>query len=265
VGFAFAQPARIILIIFVAVAVGLAAPYVVLCFQPRWVRFLPKPGAWMEKFKMAMGFPMLATALWLLSLLDAHFGDEGILWVGVFLVCVAVAAWVWGEFVQRGSTRRGLALAMVVVFLAGGYVFALEMQLDWRHRETPAGSSSAAKKPGGIDWQPWSREAVETARGERRPVLVDFTARWCPNCRVNKRTSIEIPSVKQKLKEINAVALVGDNTLFPPAIDQELKRFKRAGVPLVLVYPADASKPPIVLPELLTPSIVLEALDAAAK
>jgi thiol:disulfide interchange protein DsbD len=95
-------------------------------------------------------------------------------------------------------------------------------------------------------------------------VLVDFTATWCLNCRVNKRTSIEIPSVKQKLKEINAVALLGDYTHLPPAITEELEHFKRAGVPLVLVYPKDAAKSPIVLPELLSPSIVLDALEKAA-
>ena len=263
VGFAFAQPPMTILLIFVVIALGLAAPYVFLSLQPKWVRFLPKPGPWMETFKMAMGFPMLATALFLLSLIDGHYGDEGVLWVGVFLVCVAVAAWLWGRFVQRGSRRPALALALVAVFLAGGYVFAMEMQLDWRHRLPAAAGTSVARKPGGIDWLPWSREAVEAARTDGRPVLVDFTAKWCLNCRVNKRTSIEIPSVKQKLEAINAVAFIGDYTHTPPAITEELKRFDRAGVPLVLVYPKDPSKPPIVLPELLTPSIVLDALNKA--
>jgi thiol:disulfide interchange protein DsbD len=263
-GFAYFAPPRTILLIFVTIALGLAAPYVLLSVQPGWIRFLPKPGPWMDTFKKAMGFPMLGTALFLLSLLDSHYGNEGVLWVGIFLVCVAVAAWLWGTFVQRSSRRRALALALIVVFLAGGYVFALEMQLDWRHRTTPTNGASAARKPGDIEWQPWSREAVEAARAEGRPVLVDFTATWCLNCRVNKRTSIEIPSVKQKLKEINAVALLGDYTHLPPAITEELEHFKRAGVPLVLVYPKDAAKSPIVLPELLSPSIVLDALEKAA-
>jgi len=264
VGFAYFEPPRTILLIFVMLALGLAAPYVLLSLQPGWVRFLPKPGPWMETFKKAMGFPMLGTALFLLSLIDAHYGDEGVLWVGIFLVCVAVAAWLWGTFAQRSSRRPALALALMGVFLVGGYVFALEMQLDWRHREPSVAGTSVARKPGGIEWQPWSREAVEAARTEGRPVLVDFTAIWCLNCRVNKRTSIEIPSVKAKLKEINAVALLGDYTHFPPIITEELKHFNRAGVPLVLVYPKDAAQPPIVLPEILTPSIVLDALEKAA-
>jgi thiol:disulfide interchange protein DsbD len=149
------------------------------------------------------------------------------------------------------------------LFLVAGYVGALEGALDWRHRTPPSGVSTASR-PDEIDWQPWSPAAVERARAEGRPVLVDFTARWCPNCRVNKKTSIDIPSVRQKLKEISAVPLRGDYTHFPDDITAELKRFQRAGVPLNLVYPKGPSRPPIVLPEILTPSIVLEALDKAA-
>ncbi|MCX6902128.1 MAG: thioredoxin family protein [Verrucomicrobia bacterium] len=103
------------------------------------------------------------------------------------------------------------------------------------------------------------------ARAEGRPVFVDFTANWCLTCQVNKKTSLEIASVRAKLKEMNAVPLLGDYTRKNPAITEELRRFERAGVPLVLVYPKDAGKPPIVLPTLLTPGIVLDALQTAAE
>ncbi len=116
----------------------------------------------------------------------------------------------------------------------------------------------------GIDWQRWSPEAVTKARSEGHPVLVDFTADWCLTCQVNKKTSIEIPSVRAKLKELDAVSFIGDYTRTPENITKELQRYDRAGVPLVLVYPKDAAVPPIVLPEVLTPSIVLGALDKAA-
>jgi thiol:disulfide interchange protein DsbD len=96
-------------------------------------------------------------------------------------------------------------------------------------------------------------------------VIVDFTADWCLTCQVNKKTSIEIPSVRAKLKECNAVALLGDYTRFPDNITTELNRFNRAGVPLVLVYPKDSGANPIVLPEILTPGIVLNALDRAGR
>lgn len=263
-GFAFAQPPIIIVAMFLAVGAGLAAPYVVLSFQPAWLKFLPKPGPWMERFKNAMGFPMLATAIWLLSLVSRHYGTGGVLWIGIFMVFVALASWIWGEFVQRGGKRRGLAIVLTFVVLAGGYAFALEEQLNWRNPpKQTAGTLNA--EPGGIAWQPWSREAVEKARAERRPVFVDFTADWCVTCQANKKTSIEIESVRKKLEEIRAVPLLGDYTLVPDAITQELKRFGRAAVPLVLVYPADPNQPPVELPALLTPGIVLDALNNATK
>jgi suppressor for copper-sensitivity B len=94
---------------------------------------------------------------------------------------------------------------------------------------------------------------------------VDFTADWCLNCQVNKKTSIEIPSVIARLKSLNAVTLIADYTRTPERITEELQRFGRAGVPLVLVYPKEPNANPVPLPEILTPSIVLAALDQAAK
>ena len=263
-GFAFSQPPPIIILMFLFVGLGLAAPYVILSFQPAWLKFLPKPGPWMERFKIAMGFPMIATAIWLLSIASRHYGNGGVLWIGIFLVFVALAAWTWGEFVQRGSKRKGLALVLSMGFLGGGYVLALEKQLDWRHPPKIA-DGNLNNHPDGIQWLPWSRDAVAKARSEGRPVFVDFTADWCVTCQANKKTSIEIDSVRKKLKEINAVALLGDYTLVPQDITEELKRFGRAAVPLVLVYPKDASKPPVELPAILTPGIVLDALDTAAR
>jgi thiol:disulfide interchange protein DsbD len=264
-GFAFAQKAPVILLMFLAVSVGLAAPYVVLSWNPAWLKFLPKPGAWMEKFKIAMGFPMLATAVWLFNLAAGSYG-KSVLWLGVFLVLVAFAAWIFGEFVQRGRTRKGVALVIVLILLIGGYAFALENQLNWREPITMSDTTDSLKEsPDGIAWQRWSPEAVAKARSEGRPVIVDFTADWCLTCQVNKKTSIEIPSVRAKLKERNAVTLLGDYTHFPENISTELNHFNRAGVPLVLVYPKNSTIPPMVLPEILTPGIMLDALDRTAR
>ncbi|HZT22593.1 MAG TPA: protein-disulfide reductase DsbD domain-containing protein [Verrucomicrobiae bacterium] len=264
-GFAFLQnnPA-IILLIFLFVGLGLAAPYVILSCSPAWLKFLPRPGPWMEQFKKAMGFPMLATAVWLFNLAYDDYG-KGVFWLGMFLVGVALAAWVFGEFVQRGRAGKSVAWAVVVILLAGDYVFALEKGLHWRTAVPEMTTDSFSRTAGGIAWQPWSPQAVAAARAAGHPVLVDFTADWCVTCNVNRKIAIEVPSVENKLKELGVVTLVGDYTHFPDRITAELNRFHRAGVPLVLVYPKNPEAQPIVLPQLLTPGIVVEALDRAAR
>src|SRR5204862_5075893 len=108
-GFTFASSNAVILLVFLNIALGLAAPYVILCWFPAWLKKLPKPGPWMENFKIGMGFPMLATAIWLFSLAAPRFGKSGAAFLGLFLVLIAFAAWLFGQFVQHGSKRRGLA------------------------------------------------------------------------------------------------------------------------------------------------------------
>ncbi len=263
-GFAFASSAPVIILVFSTVALGLALPYVILSWNPAWLKILPKPGEWMEHFKQLMAFPMLATGAWIFSLAVPHFGKSGALYLGLFVVSLALAAYIFGQFGQRNlkSPMVGKFLALAVIVVA--YVILLERGLGWRHpAAVQANASGIENKLGGIQWQSWSNDAVTAARKSGRPVLVDFTADWCLTCQVNKKTSIEIPSVVARIKELNILPLLGDYTLQNPAITAELARFGRAGVPLVIVFPADPSKDPIVLPEVLTPNIVLEALAKA--
>jgi len=115
-----------------------------------------------------------------------------------------------------------------------------------------------------LEWNPWSHDAVAKARAEGRPILVDFTADWCATCQVNLRTSINIKPVRQKLDQMDAVTLIADFSKEDETIGKELEKFGRSAVPLVLVYPKDPKKSPIVLPDgYLTPKIVLDALDKA--
>ena len=246
IGFALTQPALVVLLVFVTVAVGLALPYVVLSFKPDWLKFLPKPGAWMESFKIAMGFPMLVAAIWLMTLAGGHFGDksEGVLRVALMLALIALAAWVFGEFIQRGTRRRVLAGFFTVFFVGAGFgcLFVFQDKLDWK---------------------PWSKVAVAKARAEGHPVLVDFTADWCLTCKVNKRTSIEVDSVRDKVEATRAMVFKGDFTDKNPTMAQFIRSYGRPGVPLVLVYSPNKDQEPQILPELLTPGIVLDALDKA--
>jgi thiol:disulfide interchange protein DsbD len=269
-GFAFSQSAATIILIFLTVGLGLASPYVLLSWNPAWLKFLPKPGAWMEKFKIAMGFPMLATVVWLFSVAASDYGAR-VFWLGVFLVALAFAAWIFGEFFQRGRNRKGIALAIVLILLAGSYAYALEDKLHWREMIDETDATTLAVSSGGIDWQPWSPEAVAQARAAGKPVLVDFTASWCVTCNAIVKPALENDSVSAKLKEINAIAFLADYTRTPANITDEISKFGGAGVPLVLVYPKNPDVAPIVLPQpspLQLPSsygkIILDALDRAA-
>lgn len=263
-GFAFTQTAAVIVLMFVTVALGLAFPYVVLSWNPKLLRFLPKPGLWMEKFKVAMGFPMLATAVWLFSVSIEYYGGR-VLWFGIFLIVIAMAVWVFGEFFQRGTGRRGLALGIAGALTLGGVVFGLEGQMQWRTPTDPLAAKAGVVQdfPGGIRWHRWSPEAVAEAREAGQPVLVDFTAKWCITCIANKKTSIDIESVRAVMADKNFKAFRADYTRRPDYITEELRDRGRAGVPLVLVFPADKTKQPEMLPELLTAGTVLTALNGA--
>lgn len=247
-GFAFARSAAVIIAIFLAAGAGLAFPYVLLTWQPAWLKFLPKPGPWMEEFKKAMAFPMMATAVWLFSLATTRYGDRA-WWLAMFLVFVGFAAWVYGEFVQRGRKHRMWGAVAAIVLLVVGYEWAIESGLK--------GGSNA------VAWQPWSPQAVAEVRGQGHPAIVDYTARWCLTCNTLVRPILESKSVQDKIKEVGAVPLLADYTGFSPEITDELARYQRAGVPLVVVFPKNQSKPPIVLPEAVTPGMVLSALDRA--
>jgi thiol:disulfide interchange protein/DsbC/DsbD-like thiol-disulfide interchange protein len=257
----------LIIVTFVMIGLGLAAPYVVLSWNPRLLKFLPKPGRWMEKFKFAMGFPMAATAIWLWSFGSTHFGESGGLWLGLFLLFIALGAWVYGDFAQRSTSHRGWASLIAVLIVAFGYGLTLEHELHWRQPPIIADSSDdLANEPNGIQWKRWKADAVTQARAEGHPVLIDFTAKWCVTCQYNKTTSIEIDSVKQKLKEMNAKAFLADFTRKDPKIGAAIRSYGRIGIPLVIVLPADPSAPPILLPEgPFTASTMLEALDLAAQ
>jgi thiol:disulfide interchange protein DsbD len=244
--FAFTQPPWIIVLTFCVIALGLAVPYVVLTWNPRLLNRMPKPGPWMQRFKVALGFPMLATVVWLYKISLNHLSKSQSLWFGIFLVALAFAAWIWGEFVQRGTKRRILAafISLGMVGAVGGYALSLRENLKWT---------------------PWSQAEVQKARSQGRPVLVDFTADWCATCQFNLKTSIDVARVRQKLAEDHVATLLADYSVQNEDIGRELQHFGRDAVPLVVVFPKNPDAEPIVLPPLLTPGIVLAALDQAAK
>jgi thiol:disulfide interchange protein DsbD len=170
--------------------------------------------------------------------------------------------------VQRGRTRRGISLAVVLLLLGVGYVFAVEKKLHWRQpiedTENPEESERVKDAPEGIAWKRWSPAAVANAQSQGRPIIVDFTAKWCITCNTVVKPALESDAVQAKIKEVNAVLLLANWTKRPPAITAELEKFERAGVPMVLVYPKDPAKPVMVF-DTITSGTIVKALDEAVK
>ena len=147
----------------------------------------------MVQFKQIMGFPMLAAAIWVLAFTGPMFGKGGVMWIGVLLCVVALAAWVFGEFMQRTVPKSSKPLLVCGLILAAGYSMALEWGLDWRHPENRKIVSGGIEvKVDGVQWKSWSPEAVAEARADGHPVLIDFTADWCMSCKYTKGKALEI-------------------------------------------------------------------------
>lgn len=248
-GFAFAQRAPAVFAMFAAIAAGMSLPFVLLAARPGWLRFLPKPGVWMERVKQATGFLMLATVLWLLSILGAMRGADAVVGAGVLLLAVGAAGWIRGAFVTLSSSpARNWILGAVGLALVGlGGLYAQKAV------GAPPGSAAAGNFQAQLD------AALKTDQ----PVFVDFTAAWCVNCKVNERVVLSSAPVQQAFRDVNAAVITADWTGGDPAITAVLKRFGRAGVPLYVIYPADRAREPIVLPELLTGQLVLDGLKSA--
>jgi thiol:disulfide interchange protein/DsbC/DsbD-like thiol-disulfide interchange protein len=255
IGYALAKPAAVTFAIFTALALGLAAPYVALTLQPAWTRLLPKPGAWMDVLKQAISIPIFITVIWLAWVLATAYGTSLLALLLLSFLLLAVAGW----FLGRWPTRRWAAA------VAGLLLIAVVVACVTAPREltsAPAVSSaqpSAGSPEAGSSWQPWSADAVARYQSAGRPVFVDFTASWCLSCQVNERVALDRPEVQQAFARANVVLLRADWTREDPAITQALASFGRSGVPVYALYSPGQSSPQL-LPQVLTPAIVTDAL-----
>ncbi len=267
-GFAFAQPAHIIAAIFFSAGLGMSLPYLLLTFNPAWLQKLPKPGAWMEKFKQSMGFILLATMVWLDFVLTKQIGAEPASFVNYWLVALAFAAWIVASFtdltssVERKTKVWTIAVLMVVAMtwlclIAQPQVWAalLNTQTD----DAPAPQSTSG------DYVNFTVEKLNQLLSENKTVLLDFTADWCQTCQVNEKTVLSNSAVQAKIKALGVVSMRADWTKQDPDITKLLSKFGRAGVPLYVIFPAGKAQSPIVLPEIITVQLVLDSLDKAGK
>ncbi len=253
-GAALIMPWGAALIVFLMLGLGLALPFVAVAFSPALLARLPRPGPWMDRMKGLLAFPMYATALWLAWVAARQAGSEVLALGLVAGLMLALALWLWGAR-QAGAGRWTLILGTLsLVATIAALVLVTRME--------PVSPTGAASTEAGPEAGVWSAEAVTAARAEGRPVLVNFTADWCVTCKINERVALSSGQVRAAMDETNAVYLVGDWTVRDPAITRELERHGRSGVPLYLLY-APGAEAPRVLPQLLTPGLVAEAIREA--
>ena len=254
-GFAFAQPAAVVVAVFLAIGAGMALPYGVLAIEPAWIRRLPKPGPWLVRFKQLMGFLLLATVLWLLWVLGKQTGVEGVVWTGAFLLGLGLACWVWGQWgsFQHPTRSKRAARVAALGLVVGSYAVFVHPLLTAEQTAAPA-----------LDWQPFSAARVEELVASGQMVFIDFTAEWCWTCKVNEQAVLAQPVVRKRFAALEVALVQADWTNRNPEITQLLRAFGRSGVPLYVIFPAGLIEQPLVLPEVITPAMVVETLDAAA-
>jgi thiol:disulfide interchange protein/DsbC/DsbD-like thiol-disulfide interchange protein len=263
-GFTLSSPMFEAFAVFTALGLGMASPYLLLGWFPAWLKWLPRPGRWMESLRQLLAFPMYASAVWLAWVLGQQAGGDAVLSFALGAVLVSMACWIFGRFVQqRAAGIPWLAVAFALAAAAAGVVLAWPPAEPTQPARTSTGSAPAESSPATAmaGWQAWSPERVQAARSQGRPVFVDFTAAWCVSCQANKKLVLERETVVAAFQSRDVLLLRADWTQQDARITAELARFGRNGVPLYLLYGPDSANPQI-LPELLTTAMVLQALQA---
>jgi len=251
-GYAITRPTIEALSAFVALGLGMASPFLLLAFFPRLGRLLPKPGAWMETFKQALAFPMYATAAWLLWVLGRQTDVNGMALALLGLVGIALAIWLHSRTRNGGWVARfsGATLALLLIGGAGAILASPLMS----HAQTGNDEQAIA-----ADSTPYSEQALQEALARGQKVFVDMTADWCISCLVNEHAVLTQNPVAGVLASDRVLYMVGDWTNEDADITDYLASFGRNGVPLYVAYVP--GEKPRVLPQILTSSSVLEALQ----
>ncbi|MEN4951713.1 protein-disulfide reductase DsbD domain-containing protein [Stenotrophomonas sp. TWI819] len=250
--YAFAAPGLQAMLVFLALGLGLALPFLLIGFVPSLARRLPRPGAWMETLKLVLAFPMYGTAIWLLWVLGKQRGVDAMALVLGGLVILSLALW-WFERSRWRSQRVGGLLALLLVLAALYPVWGVT-RLD-----PPA----KAAQPASDNVVEYSPQMLDRLRQDNRVVFVNMTADWCVTCKANERAVLGTDAFRDTLRRTNAVYMRGDYTNVDPQITAFLDEHKAVGVPLYVVYGPGA--PPTVLPTVLTQALVEEALLRTAR
>jgi len=249
-GYAVTQNAATAMLVFAALGLGFASPFVAIGVSPRVLKILPRPGAWMLTFKQVLAFPMYAAAVWLVWVLAQEAGANGVLAVSAAMVAFALAAWAWHA--SRMAHTRWRAIGGAVALIA----FAVSLGCLWLVRASTA--QSAPVQVSGIPSTPYSAARLESLRAANTPVFIDATAAWCITCLVNEKVALSDAAVRDAFAKNHIAFLVADWTNRNPEITALLQAHGRSGVPLYLYYAPGADAK--ILPQVLTPNEVLNAI-----
>ncbi len=250
-GYAMVQPPGVTAGVFLALGLGFALPYCVVAFLPAARSLLPRPGAWMVSFRQALAFPMLATAIWLYWVLGNQAGIDALALGLISALALGLAVFGWRRMAGQGVSRPWRAASVAALLVVAASLWAVP-----RMAAAPGDAGIAEGEVA------WSEAALGELRAERRPVFAYFTADWCITCKVNERVALRSGAVKDFFARQGIQVMVGDWTNEDPDITEVLQRHGRAGVPLYLYFGPGASEA-LVLPQLLTPGLVIEAIEAA--
>jgi thiol:disulfide interchange protein len=231
-------------LIFMTMALGMSTPYLLIGMRPQWIRWLPKPGAWMETFKQFMAFFFLGAVAYFFY----QFSDENKVPVFVTLIGVWFGCWIIG-LVPSWDTLQKRLVAWV-----GGVSMATAIGI---------GAFTILKAESQLQWVDYSEAGFQRYQAQGKTVLVDFSAKWCVNCLVNLETAIDTDATRQLIDELDVVAMYADWTNYDPEVTRKLEELNSKSIPVLAIYPAGRPREPIVLRDLVTQSSVLSALRSA--
>jgi thiol:disulfide interchange protein len=256
-GWAFTAPTAVALLVFAALGLGLALPFLLVGFVPALARRLPRPGAWMETFKQILAFPMYLAAIWLAWVLANQRGADAVGWWALAALALAFAAWAWTHGRRHGA-RWSRVLAIVALLTA---IWPLLSIARLPTVDKTAATAARDAENGSV---PFSEQRLADLRRAGRVVLVNMTADWCVTCKANEKAVFERDGFRTALADTDAVYMVGDWTDVDPAITAYLQRYRAVGVPLYVLYPRGGGEGEV-LPTVLTPELVRRALQRAAQ
>jgi thiol:disulfide interchange protein DsbD len=250
-GYALAGSTATILLVFMALGLGMALPYVTLAWFPAWRKRLPRSGAWLGRFKQVLAFPLYGTVIWLAWVLGMQRDNDAVLRLLAALLAIGFVLWTW-QLVRMGA-HRAWAVAALVALAATVYV---ALPLFTVNADADPGGARAHNEAG---WNEYSPAKVAELTASGRTVFVDFTAAWCVTCQVNKRLVLESREIRDAFDRRGVALLRADWTRRDATITAALAALGRNGVPVYVVY--RAGQPPQLLPEILSRRLVLDAVQ----